>query len=84
MGAEPRRSRIPHRVRRQLHPDEKHQRPPAAAADHRLHAHDRSDVVASRASGATLNQGLGGAPVAGTFNQNITPQNVVQQQLGTG
>ena len=39
--------------------------------------------VASRASGATMNQGLfGGAPVVGRFNQGITPQNIVWiQQL---
>jgi glyoxylase-like metal-dependent hydrolase (beta-lactamase superfamily II) len=37
--------------------------------------------VASRAGGDTMNQGLfGGAPVAGRFNQGITPQNVVWQQ----
>jgi glyoxylase-like metal-dependent hydrolase (beta-lactamase superfamily II) len=33
-------------------------------------------TLGSRASGSTMNQGLfGGAPVAGTFNQGITPQN---------
>jgi len=37
--------------------------------------------IASRASGATLNQGLfGGAPVAGRFNQGITAQNALWQQ----
>jgi len=37
--------------------------------------------VASRASGNTLNQGLfGGPPVAGRFNQGITPQNALWQQ----
>ena len=37
--------------------------------------------VASRAKGNTMNQGLfGGAPVAGTFNQAITPQNALWLQ----
>ena len=56
--------------------------PLAITTDHELHARDRSDQPASRATGTTMPPAIPGAPPPqpGTFNQNITPANTAWTQ----